>query len=481
MAEESLKEKTAKGLFWGGLSNTILQFLGLVFGVCLARLLTPGDYGMVAMLMVFSLLAGAIQESGFVNAIAIKKEVTDEDYNSVFWFSILMSFALYAVLFFLAPLIASYNKTPELVSLARYAFLGFVISSFGTAQIAFLFRNMKVKQRAVSTFIASVFSGVIGITMAACGFAYWGLVTQDLCFKLIINVMYWHYSSWRPSAKVSFKPVRAMFGFSSKILATNIITQLNGQFLQALLGHFYPRADVGLYSQANKWNTMGYSVVGGMVGSIAQPVLAKVGNERERQQRVFRKILRFTAFLSFPAMFGIALIAPEFIPLALGEKWQPCVPYLQIICVSGAFIPLSQLYSNLIISNGRSSLYLISTVALLVFQLSAMLLLYPYGILTLLYAIVSINVLWLLVWHFMAAGQTGLKFTGAMADIIPFAFVSVVVMLVAQTVAEMADMLVLRLLLKILIASLLYVVSMWILRVAVARECFDFIMSRIRK
>ena len=481
MAEESLKEKTAKGLFWGGMSNTILQFLGLVFGICLARLLTPGDYGMVAMLMVFSLLAGSIQESGFVNAIAIKKSVTDDDYNSVFWFSILMSFALYAVLFFLAPLIALYNKTPELVALSRYAFLGFVISSFGTAQVAFLFRNMQVKQRAVSTFVASVVSGVVGIAMAACGFAYWGLVTQDICFKLVINMMYWHYSSWRPTMKINFSPVRKMFGFSSKILATNIITQLNGQFLQALLGHFYPRADVGLYSQANKWNTMGYSVVGGMVGSVAQPVLSKVGSERERQQRVFRKILRFTAFLSFPAMFGIALIAPEFIPLALGDKWLPCVPYLQLICISGAFIPLSQLYSNLIISNGRSSIYLVSTVALLVIQLTAMLLLYPYGILTLLYAITLINILWLIVWHFMAAGETGLTFTGAMADIIPFVAVSAFVMLIAQTVAEMADISLARLLLKMIVAAVLYAASMWILRVAVARECFEFIMNKIRK
>ena len=154
MAESSLKERTARGLFWGGLSGGVQQLLALVIGICLARRLAPGDYGIVAMLTVFSLLAWNLQESGFTSAIGIKKNITHADYNAVFWFSVGVSILLYIVLFLAAPAIAAFNRTPELTLLARVSFLGFVISSFSVVQSAYLFRNLMVKQRMIASFVA---------------------------------------------------------------------------------------------------------------------------------------------------------------------------------------------------------------------------------------------------------------------------------------------------------------------------------------
>ena len=182
MAEQSLKDKTAKGLFWGGLSNGLLQFLNLFFGVFLARILTPADYGMIGMLTIFSLIAGSLQESGFIAALANKKEVVHKDYNAVFWFSTGLSFCLYIILFFCAPLIADFYHVPELTALSRYSFLGFFIASLGTAQSAFLFRNLMVKQKAMSSVIALIFSGIVGVLLASLGFAYWGIATQNLVY-----------------------------------------------------------------------------------------------------------------------------------------------------------------------------------------------------------------------------------------------------------------------------------------------------------
>ena len=301
MAESSLRERTAKGLFWGGISGGVQQILALVIGIVLARHLLPADYGMVAMLTVFSLLAANLEESGFTSAIAIKKNVGDRDYNAVLWFSLILSVVLYGVLWFAAPLISMFNHTPELTKLARVSFLGFVVSSLGIAQSAYLFRNLMVKQRMIATFIAVCTAGVVGIVLVLRGFAYWGLVAQDLTYKFMIVLMYWTLSPWRPRMQFDLKPIREMFGFSSKILATNVLTTLNNQFLQAQLGHYFPRHEVGLYSQANKWNTMGYSLITTTMSSVAQPVLAKAGEE-SRQKLVFRKMVRFTSFLSFPAM-----------------------------------------------------------------------------------------------------------------------------------------------------------------------------------
>ena len=182
---QSLKEKTAKGLFWGGFSNGIQQLLNLLFGIFLARLLTPSDYGMVGMLAIFSLIASSIQESGFTAALVNKKEVTHNDYNAVFWFNAAISLSLYLLLFLCAPLIADFYDTPELTPLARYSFIGFFIASLGISHSAYLLRNLMVKQRALSSVIGLTVSGITGVTLAYFGFSYWGIATQSIVYVTI--------------------------------------------------------------------------------------------------------------------------------------------------------------------------------------------------------------------------------------------------------------------------------------------------------
>ena len=191
MAEESLKQKTARGLFWGLVNNGTMQFLNLLFGICLGRLLGPDDYGMVGMLTIFSLIAGSLQESGFTAALANKKDIRHDDYNAVFWFSASVSFLLYWILFFCAPLIADFYHQPELVSLGRYSFLGFFVSSLGIAPAAYVFRNLLVKQKAIATALGLIVSGIVGITLAYCGFSYWGLATQSLIYVAVLNLYLW--------------------------------------------------------------------------------------------------------------------------------------------------------------------------------------------------------------------------------------------------------------------------------------------------
>lgn len=482
MADPSLKERTARGLFWGGLSGAAQQVLTLVIGIVLARHLLPGDYGMVAMLTVFSLLAANLEESGFTSALAIRKSASDEDYTAVLWFSVLVSVALYVILWFAAPLISAFNHTPELTRLARVSFAGFVISSLGIAQSAYLFRNLMVKQKMIATFTAVCVGGTVGITLVLAGFSYWGLVAQDLTYKFVAMLMYWILSPWRPKSRVSFRPIREMFGFSSKILATNVLTTLNNQFLQAQLGHYFPRHEVGLYSQANKWNTMGYSLISTTISSVAQPVLAKA-SEESRQKPVFRKMVRFTAFLSFPAMFGLATIAPEFVPLALKAQWAACVPYLQTLCVAGAFIPISQLYSNLLVSRGRSSAFFAGTASMMIMQLIIILALYFHGcgVQTLLYFIAGLQIAWLMVWHIMAHRETGLRLSETLRDILPFAVSAGVAMAAAAVAASFISGLVVKLIVKFIIAALVYCAIMHLAHAEIFRESVGFVLSRLRR
>ena len=250
MAETSLKDKTAKGLFWGGMSNGMMQVLNAVFGICLLNLLTPSDYGMVQVLNVFSSIAACLQESGFIATLANKKNPTHEDYNAVFWFNILCGLTCYIILFFAAPFIADFYKEPQLVGLSRFVFLSFLISSFGIAQRAYLFGHLMVKQSSIISITSLLLSGISGVAMAYAGFAFWGLAAQTVVFVTVIVVMNWYYSPWRPTFTWNFRPIREMFSFSSKLLITGLFNQVNRNVLSTLLGRYYDTHITGQYGNA---------------------------------------------------------------------------------------------------------------------------------------------------------------------------------------------------------------------------------------
>ena len=475
---DGLKEKTAKGLFWGGLSNGVQQLLNLIFGIFLARLLTPADYGMVGMLAIFSLIAATLQESGFTAALANKKEVSHRDYNAVFWFSVLTGCTLYLLLFFASPLIAAFYEIPELTALARYSFLGFLISSFGVAQNAYLFRNLMVKQKSISLIVALLVSGCVGVTMAYFGFAYWGIATQSIVYIATINLCYLYFSPWRPTFNFDFSPIRSMFVFSSKLLLTNIFKHLNDHILTIILGKYYSDKDAGYFSQAHKWNYMGHSLISGMVNGVAQPVLVSTGDERERLQRVFRKMLRFTAFIAFPAMWGLALIVPELIPIAITDKWLPCVPILQILCIGGAFIPIITLYTNMIISRGRSDIYMFGTIAIGLIQMLVMWLLHPYGMQRMVVVYVILNSCWLLVWHYFVWCEIKLSLLSALKDLLPFAVITAMVLFATYHLTACIANAYLLMLSKIAVAALLYMGIMWLSGAKIFKESIQFLFKR---
>lgn len=479
--EQSLKQKTAKGLLWGGFSNGAQQLLNLLFGVVIARLLSSADYGMVGVLSIFVAIAGSLQDSGFTNALANKREVTHKDYNAVFWCSTLMGVTMYTILFFSAPLIARFFDEPRLVPLARYVFLGFLMSSTSTAHNAVLFRNLMVKQKAMAQIPALILSGIAGIIMAYNGMAYWGYATQSLIYIAIVNIGFWYFSPWRPTFHIDFRPLKEMFGFSSKVMITNIFTQVNNNLLSTILGRFYTKAEVGDYSQAYKWNNMGVSLMSGMIVGVAQPVLTQVSDDPLRQRNVLRKMLRFTAFLSFPAMFGLALIAKEFIVISITDKWLPSVPILQILCIWGAFMPIVTLYSNLVMSKGKSNIYMWNTIILSLLQLLIMLLAYPYGITTMLMLFVAVNIAWMGVWQYFVWQQTGLTLWYALKDIVPFAGIAAATMIATHFITINIGNIYLMLAAKIMIAGAIYMSVMWISNVAIFRGSIKYISGRYKK
>lgn len=481
MGSSELKDKAAKGIFWGGFSNGAQQFLNLVFGIFLARLLSPGDYGVIGMLSIFTLIAGSIQDSGFSAALINEKDDNHDSMCSVFWFNITMSLVLYLILFFCAPLIARFYHNPELVILSRYLFISLFISSFSCVQSAYLTKHLMIKERAIASLTATVISGCIGIFMAFKGFAYWGIATQTIAYSTVVVICMWYFSPWRPSFKFSIKPIIRMFAFSFKLLVTSIFTHINNNIFSVILGRIYNAKEVGNYSQANKWNNMGSDLISNMISGVSRPVLAGVSDEKERQLRIFRKMIRFAAFCSFPAMFGLALVAPEFITVAITDKWIDSAQIMRILCIGGAFLPISGLFSSLVISNGKSDTYMVCTVILGVLQTVMLILMKNLGIKYMLCAYTALNIIWVFVWNHAGNRLIGYSAYQFIKDISPYIAISAAIMFITYFCTKGISNVYILLTVRIVLAASLYCIVMWSSKATTFSESVQYLISMIKR
>lgn len=480
MAEQTLKEKTAKGLFWGGISNGVQQVLNLVFGLVLARILNASDYGMVGMLAIFSAIASTIQESGFTAALTNQKEIRHEDYNAVFWFSTLTGVFFYLVLFFCAPLIAHFYDKPELIGLSRVVFLGFLFSGLGTASNAYLFKTLMVKERAKIDIISLVCAGMVGITLALNGFAYYGLAIQTVTYIGVGSLLKLFYTPWKPCLIFNFYPLKEMFTFSLRLLLTNIFVQINTNLFSVILGKFYTPKQLGLYSQGQKWMMMGQSFIGGMINNIAQPVLVQV-EDKDQQKNVFRKIIRFGAFVSFPLMFGLAFIGHEFINIFLGEKWNECIPFLQLFCFWGAFGYLWNLYTYLLLIYNRTDVYFWGILFTGILQILSVLLIFRFGVLIMVIGYIVCNFIGLMFLHYFVNKLISIKLMDVLRDIIPYIGLLLVSFFISLLLIYPFSNIYIILVLKVFIVAFIYLFSLRLLGSVILHDCILFVKGKLYK
>lgn len=478
---DTLKNAVAKSFLWGGVSNAACQLLSLFFGIYLARLLGPDDYGPIGVLAIFNAIANTLQESGFVAAIANRKEVKHDDYNAVFWFSIFTSLLIYSILYFSAPLIADFFNQPVLVWLSRFNFLAFVLTSFGIASFAYLFRELKVKERSLSQLLGLLISGIVGAVLAANGYSYWGISMQTITYVIVRVVICWYYTPWRPTFTIKLYPLRYLFAFSYRLLVTSIFQRINWNAFTFVLGKFYNSADVGNYSKAADWFRMGSDTVNGMVNAVAQPVLARVVDDNERQLHVFRRMLRFTAFVSFPLLLGLSLVSYELIIVVLTSKWAESARMLQILCWWGAFMPIQSMFTNLLVSRGRTTVFMWASIVQGVLVLFMLIAMHSLGIKPMLVAYCVFNIAWLFLWCVLVRRDIALTIRMFIMDFLPFLLATMVVMFVTGYVTSSVESLLLRLLLRIGVAGVLYMVISYICHFEELREVIAYLLRRKEK
>ena len=355
---ESLKNKTVKGVGWSFIDNLSSSGITFLVGLVLARLLTPSEYGIMAILTIFIAVSNSIVDSGFSNALIRKTDARRVDYNTVFLFNLLVSGFLYVVLFLAAPAISRFFKEPLLVEVMRVIGWVLVINALAIIPRTLFVKEVNFKTQTKISLIASISSGVIGIGMALAGLGVWSLVGQQLSRQLLNTLFLWIYCTWRPIWEFSLQSFRELFGFGSKLLLSGLLDTVFKEIYSLVIGRCYTSAQLGQYTRASQFNQIFSSNLTTVIQRVSYPVLSSIQDESDRLREAYRKVIKSTMLITFACMLGLAAVAKPLIVILIGEKWMPAVGFLQIICFSGMLYPLHAINLNILQVKGRSDLFL---------------------------------------------------------------------------------------------------------------------------
>lgn len=355
---ESLQKKAFWGMIWAGVGNFSLQFIGFVVSVQLARILTPADYGLVGMLAIFTAIAGCIINSGMGNALVRKSDRTEVDCSTVYYFSVVTASLLYAVLFALAPVIATFYDQPVLCNITRVICLTLVIGSLAGVHGTKLYIDLKFKKSSSISVISAIISGIVGVTCAYMGCGVWALVYMQLAGSVSRVLLLWFVVRWIPLKVFSWQSFRELFGFGSKLLASAILDTTYNNIRPLLIGKVYSGADLGYYTRANQYASLPATTATGLLGGVTYPLLCKLQHDDTVLRDKYRLLIQLSTFVVFPVLMGLAAIAEPCVVVLITEKWLPCVPLLQILCFCMMWYSVHALNLNLLQVKGRSDLFL---------------------------------------------------------------------------------------------------------------------------
>lgn len=343
---------------WTGFERIASIGIQFVIGIIIARLLSPEDYGIMGMLTIFIAIAQTFLDSGFANALIQKKDRTNIDFSTVFYFNTIISFILYAIMFIAAPFIAAFYNMPILTDITRIVTISLIINGLSIVQTAKLSIDLNFRLQAIASILSVILSGISGIFIAILGYGVWALVSQTIIAASVRTIILWIFSSWKPMFAFSIKSFKALFAFGSKILCSGIINTIYQDLYTLVIGRYFSAADVGFYNRANQFSFLPANTMTQTILKVNFPILSQYQDDNNQLLQAYKKLLRVPIFILYPIMFGIIAIASPLVEILLGNKWLPCVPILQILCLGYMWSPLTHINLNLLYVKGRGDLVL---------------------------------------------------------------------------------------------------------------------------
>lgn len=358
MTETEMKQKVAKGVFWKLLENGGAQGIQFVIAILLARMLTPAEYGVVGIIMIFITIANVFVQSGFGTALVQKKQADEMDFSSVCYFEIVLAAGMYGILYLAAPIIASYYEIEELRAIVRVLavvlFPGAVIS----VQTAYVSRKMEFRGLFLSTLAASVVSGAVSIWMAYKGYGVWAMVGQQVMYYGALMMALFLTVSWKPARMYSMERVREMFGFGWKLLCASLLDTVFNNLYGLFIGKIYNEELLGSYNRGEQFPKLIATDLGMAIQAVLLPAFSSRQEDVVRVRQMVRQAIRLSSFVTLPMLLGMFAVADTMVEVLLGEKWLICVPFLRIMCISYCFWPIHITNLQAINAMGRSDIFL---------------------------------------------------------------------------------------------------------------------------
>lgn len=356
--KEGIRKKAFSGFFWRFFERIAAQGVQLLVSIILARLLTPEDYGIIALITVFISISTTIVGSGLGNALIQKIDADQIDFSSVFYINMLLGFLMYMLLFAAAPLIADFYHEPALVKVLRVLGLTLIIAGINGVQRAYVSRHLQFKRFFFSTLIGTLISALIGIGMAYKGMGYWALVAQNLTNHCIDTLVLWFTVRWRPTRDFSLRRMKSLYSFGWKLLASSLLNTMYSNVFSLVVGKIYHSADLAYYNRGNQIPALITTNIDTSIQSVLLPVMSGIQNDRSRLKAMVRRSIRISAFTMMPAMAGLAAIAEPLTCLLLTEKWLPSVPYMRVSCFLYSLWSIHTSNLQAINAMGRSDIFL---------------------------------------------------------------------------------------------------------------------------
>ena len=358
MSQESLKSKTIKGTAWSAADAFLGQGVTFLVGIVLARMLSPDEYGLIGICLIFNTVLSGIVDSGFSNALIRKKDCTDVDYNTMFVTNLTISIVLYALLFVSSPLVSQFFNRYELTSLIRVTGLVLLANALSITQITILTKRIDFKTKTKASLVSAIASGIIGIAMAFMGFGVWALVGQILSKQILYTICLWVLTKWWPSLKFSFKSFHYMWGFGWKLLVSGLLNNIWNQLYQVVVGKFYSPATLGQYTRGQEYASIFSSNLTSIIQRVSYPVLSEIQDDKHRMVEGYRRVIKMTMFVTAICMISLGAVAEPLIYCLIGPQWHEAATYLPLICISMSLYPLHSINLNMLQVLGRSDIFL---------------------------------------------------------------------------------------------------------------------------
>jgi len=475
---DNLKQKMIGTLAWTSIDRFGQQIIQFVVTIVLARLLSPTEFTLIALVMIFIALSNTLVDGGLGSALVRKSQVNITDYSTVFYFNIFVSVCLYLILYFSAPLIAAFYKIPQLTEVARVIFIAILLNAFYLIPNIKLVRKIDVKKSTIVNLISVLISGIVGVVFALNNMGVWSLVAQQLSFQACRVIIISYFESWLPKFIFSFNVIRDSFGFSFNLFSTTILNNVFNYLYVLVLGKFFPKQEVGLYYQANKLNDATNFSFQVILGSTYN-VFVKIQNDTERFLRVYRELVIQTSILIIPLILLLIAIADPLINTLLTSKWAASIPYFQMLCLASLFNPLYTLIVSALNARGKSkTTFRIEFLKKTLIVISIIICL-KYGIIALLAGFCLAN--WISTFISILSIKRELNhfWKNQLKDIFPAILIGGLIASIAALLSLTISNLYLLLIVQLVVSAIIYVFMIKLMFPELFRKAIDFTQKHI--